>query len=121
MTLKQCFVSLYFKEESSRPSLDLLFFAAIEKINFLGGKGSFWSRRCTTRFLIWGVTKPQCLIGFPIAIYQHFWSDVEDEIIAFMKEFHLRGNLSKNTGAYFIALILKKLGLNAQEISCQEA
>ena len=60
-----------------------------------------------------GSDKAPVIDGFPIAICQQFWSDLEDDIIAFMKEFHLRGKLSKYTRASFITLILKKLGLNA--------
>lgn len=36
-----------------------------------------------------------------------FWSDLKEEVMDFIKEFHARGKLSKNLCASFIALIPK--------------
>lgn len=48
--------------------------------------------------------------GFPKAFCQKFWKEIKADIMAFMREFHARGKLSKNIGASFIALIPKKIG-----------
>lgn len=50
--------------------------------------------------------------NFPIAFFQHFWSEVKVEVMAFLQEFHLRGKLSMNLGASFIALIPKMIGVD---------
>lgn len=46
--------------------------------------------------------------GFSISFFQRYWDLLRDDIMAFMKEFHLRGWLSKSIGASLIALIPKK-------------
>lgn len=48
---------------------------------------------------------PDC---FPMVFFQIFWNEVEDDIMAFLNEFHSRGKLSKNLGASFSALVPKK-------------
>lgn len=45
-----------------------------------------------------------------MAFFQYFWNDVQEDILAFMNEFFLRGKLSKSLGASFIALVPKKSG-----------
>lgn len=47
------------------------------------------------------------LDGFPIFFFQRFWHLLKEDVMAFIKEFHARGKLSKNLGASFIALISK--------------
>ena len=47
--------------------------------------------------------------GVPIAFFQRFWVMLKKDILALMDEFHQRGNLSKGTGASFIALIPKNV------------
>lgn len=50
------------------------------------------------------------LDGFPMFFFQRFWVDLKEEVMAFIKEFHVRGKLSKNLCASFIALIAMKEG-----------
>lgn len=43
----------------------------------------------------------------PMAFYQYFWNDAQEDVLTFMNEFFLRGKLSKSLGASFIALVLE--------------
>lgn len=47
------------------------------------------------------------LDGFPMA-FQHFEEVMKADIMAFMREFHLRGMISKNLDASFIVVLHKK-------------
>ena len=48
--------------------------------------------------------------GFPMVFFQRFWKDIKEDLLAFIKEFHVRGKLSRHLGASFITLIPKKSG-----------
>ena len=48
--------------------------------------------------------------NFPIAFFQTFWEVIKEDVMIFMKEFLVRGKLSKHIGASFITLIAKKAG-----------
>ena len=48
--------------------------------------------------------------GFPMSLFQRFWTMLKKDIMAFINEFHQRGKLSKGLGASFIVLIMKKVG-----------
>lgn len=49
-------------------------------------------------------------VGFPMACFQQFWEVTKGDILAFVKDFHLRCRLSKHIGASFTTLIPKKKG-----------
>ena len=48
-----------------------------------------------------------------MSFYHKFWDLLTVDIMAFMKEFHSRGRLSKSIDASFIALIPKKTGADS--------
>lgn len=48
--------------------------------------------------------------GFPMAFFQYFWGMLKEDVMAFMREFHTRGRLSKGLVASFVTLIRKKSG-----------
>lgn len=43
-----------------------------------------------------------------IAFFQCLWDITKQDVMDLMREFHLRGKLPKNLGAFFITLIPKK-------------
>eukprot|EP00268_Persea_americana_P006200 TRINITY_DN12216_c0_g1_i5.p1 TRINITY_DN12216_c0_g1~~TRINITY_DN12216_c0_g1_i5.p1 ORF type:complete len:120 (+),score=13.69 TRINITY_DN12216_c0_g1_i5:476-835(+) len=51
--------------------------------------------------------------GFPLSFLHRFWDLLRVDIMAFMKEFHSKGRLSKSISASFIALISKKTGADS--------
>lgn len=108
--IKEFFVKLYSKEEWGRPSLDDLQSSSIgpEKASWL--EREFVVEEVNDAVFYLGKDKAPGPNGFPIAFFQHFWTDFKEEVMAFMKEIHLTGKLSMNLGASFIALILKKMG-----------
>ena len=50
-----------------------------------------------------------------MSFFHKFWGLLRVDIMAFMKEFHSRGRLSKSIDASFIALIPKKTGADSIE------
>lgn len=45
--------------------------------------------------------------GFPIAYLWRIWTDIKEDVMAFMQEFHSRGKFPENLRATFIAFIPK--------------
>lgn len=106
--IEDFFTTLYSKEEWERPLLNNLVF------NSIGGDNAHWLLRpfeeeeVSHAVFDFAGDKSPGPDGFPMAFFQRFWSDVKEDILQFMKEFHARGRPSKNLGASFIVLIPKK-------------
>lgn len=104
------FEGLHQKEDLERPLLDNLDF------NNIGEERAKWSEREfekeEVRLTVFSVAgdKAPGPDGFPMAFFQCFWGMLKEDVMAFMREFHTRGRLSKGLVASFVTLIRKKSG-----------
>lgn len=102
--------SLYTKEDRDMPTLDNHDFAKISEERAAWLEREFEEEEVQLVVFNLGQDRAPSRDGFSMAFFCHFLDIVSDETMVFMREFHGRGKLSKNTGASFIALIPKLNG-----------
>lgn len=103
------FQSLYKKDGTSKPSLDNLHFNTINEENANWLENEFQEEEVKAVVFNLASDKAPGSDVFPLSFFHRIWDLLRVDIMAFMKEFHSRGKLSKSIGASFIALIPKKV------------
>lgn len=92
------------KEDWDKPSLQNLHFVSIREgsARWVGGKAvldglerEFQIGEVRHAVFNLGGDKAPVPNGFPIVFFQRFWDVLKDDIMAFMRDFHARGKLSK--------------------------
>ena len=97
----------------SKPSLENLHFSTISEENANWLENEFQEEEVKATVFNLASDKAPGPDGFPLSFFHRFWDLLRVDIMAFMKEFHSRGKLSKSIGASFIALIPKKIGADS--------
>lgn len=94
-------------------SLDNLHFDAIGEADATSLAREFEEEEVRTVVLFLGGDRVSGLGKLLIAFFQCRWDVTKQDVMDLMREFHLRGNLPKNLGAFFITLIPKKHGADS--------
>ena len=99
---------MFSEDERSKPTLDNLQFPTIREENTNWLEEEFQEEEVKASIFNLASDKTPGLDGFPLSFYQEHWDLLRVDIVAFTKEFHSSGRLSKTIGASFIALVPKK-------------
>eukprot|EP00268_Persea_americana_P025519 TRINITY_DN24876_c0_g1_i1.p1 TRINITY_DN24876_c0_g1~~TRINITY_DN24876_c0_g1_i1.p1 ORF type:complete len:195 (+),score=47.76 TRINITY_DN24876_c0_g1_i1:421-1005(+) len=107
--VKDYFYSLYADEGWERSSLENLAFEVIGEQEAQWLERKFEEEEVFQAVFDLAGDKAPGPDGLLMAFFHCFWKILKKDILGFMEEFYQRGKLSKGMGAFFIALVRKKV------------